>query len=196
MYQRPIVFGINSLKPPAASLPIGSLMDAYGRNTGNILFSEALLRSLKNAQPSTYSPEREQLEECDAIVIAAANWVNHYDDFTWLAAQLEKHDKPVTIVGLGAQAGLDRAIPVLKEGTLRAIKIIAERSPAISTRGAFTAEVLNFYGIKNTVVTGCPSLLLAGRRWPTIKNAPELTWHRSAIHSTRSGYNPSDPFQT
>ena len=40
----------------------------------------------------------------DVVVLAAANWINSYDDFGWLANRLERIKLPVLLVGVGAQA--------------------------------------------------------------------------------------------
>lgn len=176
------------------------LLTAYGNNLGNMLFPVGTAYALANAKLSGgYNPSHDDLVDRDVVVITAANWLNSYSDFAWLASLLEtKLAKfPVVVVGLGAQSDTTNSIPTLLAGTRRLVSILAERSIAISTRGAFTSEVLAAYGVHNSVVTGCPSLLLAGAALPTFREVESPTWPLTAVHSTRHLYNrPSSDLQT
>jgi polysaccharide pyruvyl transferase WcaK-like protein len=134
-------------------------------------------------------------EGCDCIVIAAANWLDSHSDFSDLAARLETTTLPVVIVGLGAQAGLDRAIPSLKQGTDRLVRLVAERSAAISVRGRFSAEVLEHYGLKRVQVTGCPSLLLAGATRPEVRRPARLEPRDCLVHGTRHLFHQTSDLQ-
>jgi len=135
-------------------------LSATGMNTGNLLFISALRRVVQHQTKSDigrFVPE-EVRERHDGVIVPAANWLSASSDFGGLASLIEKADLPTTIVGLGAQS-FNGQPPILSEGTLRLVKVIAERSKNLSVRGPFTAEVLAHYGINNVVVTGCPSLL-------------------------------------
>jgi hypothetical protein len=111
--------------------------------------------------------------------------VNERDDFGFLADLIEQADVPCFIIGLGAQAGPDRPIPTIHEGTLRMLRAISERSNLLSVRGAFTADVLAHYGVHNVSVTGCPSLYWHCRSDFRLGKPAKDLGHDVAIHSTR-----------
>ncbi len=101
--------------------------------------------------------------EFDHIVIPAANWLNKSDALEGLVKRLQKVDLPVTCIGLGAQAdsiGVDPEKIGLSDASIELARTISDRSKYISVRGEFTRKVLDYLGIKNTVVTGCPSLYM------------------------------------
>ncbi len=185
------LFAIPTSPSELKGLDVKRLEIAIGRNTGNLLFTRAVERQvagdLLNVGTS-FDPDRAR-SELDAILIPAANWVNEREDWGFLADGLNRADLPVVVFGLGAQAGLDKAIPAIPDGTLKFLRSISERSETLSVRGAFTAEVLASYGIQNVRITGCPSLYWHLRRdFAVVKGQrPEQT----AISSTRFGL-PAD----
>ena len=167
------------------------LLQRLGGNSGNMLFTESLLRILPG---SAWCPsDADSYGEADCIVIAAANWLSTIVDYGWLADLIEKSDIPVFLVGVGAQSELDNSIPQVNAGTLRLLNIVSERSKLISTRGRFSSEVLEYYGIKNSSPTGCPSLLLCGAEGPYFKSTeigPQVV-----VHGTRHGIQGANDFQ-
>ncbi|MGQ3674753.1 polysaccharide pyruvyl transferase family protein [Xanthobacter sp. TB0139] len=131
-----------------------------GMNTGNSLFQFALWNLIANpklAFDTNVSADRIK-NEAQHILIPAANQVNAAWDMSWLADLLDRCDLPVTCIGLGAQAeiGGDPRLD-LKPGTIRYIKILSEKTSLIGLRGPFTQQVLEHFGVFNTIVTGCPS---------------------------------------
>ncbi len=162
-----------------------------GGNSGNMIFTESLLRNLPGSKWHSAQPN---YEEADCIVIAAANWLNPTSDFGWMAERVEKTDLPVFMVGVGAQSDMDHSIPGINAGTLRLLSIVSERSKLISTRGRFSSEVLEHYGIKNSSPTGCPSLLLCGDEGPRFGS--KEVGSQIVLHGTRHGAHPTDDFQT
>lgn len=131
-----------------------------GMNTGNAIFQFALWKLVANpklmVEPGV-TAERIRAE-AQHILIPAANQVNASWDMGWLADMLERCDLPVTCIGLGAQAGMDSDPRLeLKPGTVRYLQILSERTSCIGVRGRFTQQVLEHFGVTNTVVTGCPS---------------------------------------
>jgi polysaccharide pyruvyl transferase len=195
MHRKPYVIGIDASLARAESRNPERMMELLGINTGNIVFSEALYRCIGGAHRGNYDFLTSDLEQHDAVVLAAANWLNSYDDFGWLADKLENVKAPVIIVGLGAQSPSTSLIPELKPGTRRLIDIISSKSAMISVRGRFSAEVLIHYGIKNFMITGCPSLLLCGRRGPSIRTLSKGLPSRCIITSTRFLMSNTDDFQ-
>lgn len=194
MFEKPIILGIFSQKL-GAGVTLQQLFSNYGNNTGNMLFSESLLRSISGATRGHLGFSDADVEGRDCIILAAANWLNPGMDFGGLAARLDKTKLPIIAIGLGAQSPLDKSMPVLSEGTKRFINLISERSASISVRGAFSGEVLNHYGIKNVTVTGCPSLLLAGKNAPKVRAYNRGQRNGISIGGTRHGFHSSDAFQ-
>ncbi|QND44984.1 polysaccharide pyruvyl transferase family protein (plasmid) [Rhizobium lusitanum] len=135
------------------------------------------------------------VEDKDCIVLAAANWLDSTTDFSALYERLRKTNKPIVIVGLGAQSSLNSEIPILKEGTVNLLKLIAERSALVSVRGEFSATVLEKYGIRNIAVTGCPSLLLSGSEAPVLRPFKRELGGQIVIGATRHGFESTDLLQ-
>lgn len=196
----PIVLGINA-NPADHSQSVADMLRCTGQNTGNILFSKATFglfdNSARKIPYGAFKPDR--LESSDCIVMAGANWLNQNADFGALSEKLEAANLPIIVLGLGAQSGLSKSIPKLKPGTQRLVSLLAERSPLISARGTFSCEVLEHYGAKNAVATGCPSLLMSRDMVPTFRNQAAdgpLNAQDIVIHSTRHHFNEADAFHT
>lgn len=131
-----------------------------GMNTGNAIFQFALWKMVANPK-LTFEPgmtAKHIRDNAQHLLLPAANQVNAAWDMGWLADILERCDLPVTCIGLGAQAGTDNDPRLdLKPGTVRYLKVLSERAGRIGLRGPFTQQVLEHFGVKNTVITGCPS---------------------------------------
>jgi len=160
-----------------------------------MLFSESAYRKIKGAKRGVYCFTPADIAHADCIVISAANWMNSYEDFSELADRLESTTLPVVTLGLGAQAEADRSYPKLKKGTLRLLKILSERSAAISVRGEYSAEVLAHYGIHNAMITGCPSALLIGRNTAFLNRSSIITDSNSSLHASRNLFDAGTPFE-
>ncbi|WCK68430.1 polysaccharide pyruvyl transferase family protein [Agrobacterium tumefaciens] len=189
-YEKPIIVGVPSITDTDFQ-DVPRLMQRLGGNSGNMLFTESILRNVPGSSCYHGQPFSDQ---ADSIIIAAANWMNPGDDFGALADTIQKTDLPVTIVGIGAQSGLDKEIPRVEKGTLRLLKVVAERSRSISTRGTFSCEVLEYYGIKNSTPTGCPSLLMCGRTGPALR--VDGMSRGVVLHGTRHANNRAGSFQS
>jgi len=195
--RNPIVLGVKTGDVSPAR-GISDLLMNTGWNTGNLLFSKAAFEIFDDARTvRTREFTAAEAEGHDCIVIAAANWLSEGSDFGALSEQLEATNLPIIPLGIGAQASLDKKIPRLKPGTQRLISLLAERSPLISARGPFSCEVLEHYGAKNSVATGCPSLLMSRGIRPAFRttDAP-LRDQDVVIHSTRHHFNTAAPFHT
>lgn len=158
--QTPYISAIYPLPGADETRPVAQFLSETGQNTGNLIFSAAVLRLVRGLAraPREITDLSEIAEACDGVVLAAANWLQPARDLGEMAALIEEMDKPTVVLGLGAQAQGDQ-IPELPRGSLRFLKAVSERSASISVRGTFSAEVLEHYGIHNVTVTGCPSLL-------------------------------------
>ncbi|MEZ2218240.1 polysaccharide pyruvyl transferase family protein [Rhizobium sp. RCC_161_2] len=194
MFKSPVILGIFSQKN-ISNISLEQAFSNSGKNTGNLFFSESLYRNLEGASMGHLGFTQESIEDKDCIVLAAANWLDSTTDFSVLYERLKKTKKAVVIVGLGAQSSLNSEIPVLKEGTVNLLKLIAERSALISVRGEFSATVLERYGIQNIAVTGCPSLLLSGSAAPTLRPFNRERRDQIVIGATRHGFESADLLQ-
>jgi hypothetical protein len=141
-----------------------SLIQRTGRNTGNLLIGYSVSKQLNTdylTMSDTSDPKKIE-DECYCVVIPAANFLFSGFDMGFMANFLEKVQLPCVIIGLGAQSSnYDITKIKLQEGTLRLVKIIAERSISLGVRGYYTAQVLASYGIYNVEVIGCPSFYLS-----------------------------------
>lgn len=191
--------GIMSIPPAPRWRPERSFNQFYqelGSNTGNLLFTNAVWNLPGEKKRIGFHFEPGEInEQCDHLIIPAANWLCDKFDFGYLADQIEKLTIPVTVIGLGAQSPNRSTMPVLPEGTIRFAKAISAHGESISVRGAFTKTVLSRLGVRNVRVTGCPSLF---REYSTKKaaiNGP-LSLRRTLLHSTRYAANHPKFFNT
>jgi hypothetical protein len=171
--------------------PFKVFYEKIGMNTGNYMFTEAMFRQIKGDLHHIgfgYDPEVIN-REFDHIVIPAANWLNSYSQWDWLTDIVDKTEIPVTTIGIGLQAdSLNIADVKISDSSVRLAKMLARKSPYISTRGDFTRDWLNSIGIENVITTGCPSLYMR------LQESQESYVTRSVednfvIQSTRYGIN-------
>ncbi|MEM9904049.1 MAG: polysaccharide pyruvyl transferase family protein [Cyanobacteria bacterium P01_D01_bin.44] len=133
--------------------------EPVGGNTGNLAFRYAVTNHIASEKLylSWNSDPAWVREACDLLVFPAANHIKPTRDHTPKADFIEAVDLPCLILGLGAQASRLGDEIRLKEGSIRWLKAIAERSHLIGVRGEYTADVLARMGINNTIILGCPS---------------------------------------
>lgn len=138
-----------------------SLMGNAGLNFGNLAFwYGASFLSKDNAQFFGWNSKADEIKSCDLILIPAANWLSNTTDFGFLSDIIEEVDKPVVILGLGIQSNKGIDDIRLKDGTLRFVRSIAKRTPAMLVRGELTKQFLNSLGVDNVTVGACPSLFI------------------------------------
>lgn len=165
------------------------LYAGVGHNNGNMAFVYAIASHLQgNVTYLPWSSKAETLNKYDVIVIPCANQFGKHTELSGLAAILQKVDKPIIAIGLGAQAdSLEHDVQV-GEGTLAWVQAIdAHRhgtSANIYTRGPFTSSQLAKNGINETIVGGCPSHFISHdaklgetieRKWKAIKTPRYLS---------------------
>lgn len=163
------------------------ILSRCGRNTGNLLFVETLHRVVQHEhfEPvMSFLPRQVIAQGHDGFIIPAANWLNPTSDWGELARRIELTQLPCVMVGIGVQSPKLGAIPQITPGTLRLMQVVSERSKSIAVRGQFTAEVLEHYGIKNSAVTGCPSLLWHVDR-PACVNATGTVGNKVSVGASR-----------
>lgn len=151
-----------------------------GLNLGNLAFANMghqLFEGDKIPFEGNSTPE-EIRKNADVVVFAVANWLNATNDLGWLADRVEAIDRPVILMGIGAQNGLGAPELVLPEGTKRFLQACASRTPNILVRGPYTASICNSVGVSNVIPLGCPSLLT--ERKPDLGRFVASRWQHAA----------------
>lgn len=139
-----------------------------GNNTGNVVFYDALDSEIVfdgSVDVEDIITKNEEGE--NVFVFPAANWINK--DSAVLKAMflpLEHTDIKVAVLGLGIQLSQQDSLKDfcdhIDADAKKALSIMSERSVSIGVRGEITAECLNYLGIRNVDVIGCPSFYSDG----------------------------------
>ncbi|QCQ98694.1 polysaccharide pyruvyl transferase family protein [Brevundimonas sp. SGAir0440] len=195
MFKNIAVMGVKDLAAWDDVTTVSQALADLGNNSGNLMFTHALQSVVRGSVSVGFNPDQNMLSSCEAIIIAAANWVNEFEDFGWLYSKLKTTKVPIFLVGIGAQASTTGLAPNVPEGTRKLLSLVSERSYSISCRGDYSAEVLASLGITNVAVTGCPSLLTAGIKGPSLTNKRILKPSDIVIHGTRHFFQRADIFQ-
>jgi polysaccharide pyruvyl transferase WcaK-like protein len=133
-----------------------------GFNLGNSLFHGALYNWFVGSKTLVHTGSNTKWinDNCDCLIIPAANQVNENWDLVDWANFLRKIQIPVFCIGLGAQAdNTNSVIRNLKPGTRDFLDVLSDKCKTIGVRGQFTKDVLKNIGIENTEIAGCPSIL-------------------------------------
>ncbi|MBO6729453.1 MAG: polysaccharide pyruvyl transferase family protein [Maricaulis sp.] len=138
------------------------LMSAVGQNSGNLVFQYACRKLIRSdATVIGQDVPRDPVairEQADVIVIPSANFLREGLSFGGFVGLLDRCQLPLVFIGLGAQAESAASTKLNLDPTIeRMIALMKERSESVSVRGDFTASVLEYYGLDNVVITGCPS---------------------------------------
>lgn len=182
--------GILSILPsvdPRALPSFDRLYERVGKNTGNLLFTNAVWNQIAGPKERinfTFDPDKLN-ERLGALVIPAANWLSPNVDFSELANLVERLTIPVVLIGLGAQDATYSGSIAIPDGTVRFVQAVARRSDSISVRGDYSGKILNSLGITNITVTGCPSLYHDFRRFEPPPRPLRVRMDRGLIHTTR-----------
>jgi hypothetical protein len=143
------------------TLSAKELMRRTGENIGNLAFWNAA-RLLFDAEPHLvgWHTRRSELpDDIVALVIPAANFIHGDITLTPLVELVRTVDKPVFLLGIGAQAEREDEPLTPGPGVLEFLQEVSARTPAICLRGEFTKRVCDSFSIANTQVLGCPSIL-------------------------------------
>jgi hypothetical protein len=141
------------------------LLSSVGANTGNLVFQYAVTNSL-GEQPVFLGrgipwDARAIREACRVLVIPSANFIREGFDISGFVQFIEQTNLPLVVLGLGAQAeSYEKRAFQLHPSITRLLALCRERCKTIGVRGAFTAEVLECFGVKNVEIIGCPSNFL------------------------------------
>lgn len=153
-----------------ARFDMAGLLAVMGGNAGNLLFQYAATRLIEGphrhiGRADTPYDDPDALRDVGVLVFPAANHLRLGADWGGLCAYLEGANRPLVILGLGAQAALGQ-----EEATLRAMAqdpmlqrlaaILRERSLLTTLRGPYSAQVAQALGLRDFQIMGCPSWLL------------------------------------
>ncbi|QYG04239.1 polysaccharide pyruvyl transferase family protein [Massilia sp. NP310] len=134
-------------------------------NLGNLMFRYATSMHVRDFEYIDDSMAPEMIrEKFDVIVMPLANllhpWATSWENWAMHTRKfIEECGLPLVPVGMGSQALSGQQDPNigLPEFICDLARCIADHSITIGLRGSFTAEVLDAIGVRNVVVTGCPS---------------------------------------
>lgn len=148
-----------------------NLLKVLGNNSGNLIFQYAVSSFIKNKKvhisPSEndYS-ELELVNKCSHLIFPAANHLRLGADLSNLNNYLEGIDKPLIVLGLGAQSAslngeLDLISNLKKDAEImRFIRILRDKGVIVSVRGEYSRKVCAELGLHDVLVLGCPSVWL------------------------------------
>jgi hypothetical protein len=140
--------------------------NAMGGNTGNVGFIHGTSKLLGDKVHRIGWGDNPQSikKHIDHIVVCCANQIGEHVDLEAWAKTLEEYDRPVTLIGLGAQANSKDEYPQIPNGTKKFLDVVSQkkisRSSNILVRGAYTQSVLEMAGY-DSIPAGCPSLLIS-----------------------------------
>ncbi|WP_439103326.1 polysaccharide pyruvyl transferase family protein [Celeribacter marinus] len=158
--------------PDIDTIPFDEQIQIAGKNSGNLFIGHAvkthLLRLFPNITKLDYfsfsdirlTSGDSIKDDYDHIVMSSSNMLNPGVNFGFITKFVEASGLPLVIVGLGAQAESIAHAVDLHPATVRLVAYAADTSKGVGVRGAFTADLLANLGIKNTVITGCPTAYL------------------------------------
>lgn len=144
---------------------------ALGANSGNLIFQYAC--SLLVDAPITHIGMTETpysdvaaVQATDKMIVPAANHLRADSDWTGLNNFLAGINKPLVVMGLGAQSprigGAAETLDTLRANkqVMRMVDILRERAEFITVRGEYTQTVCYELGLKDVHVLGCPSAMI------------------------------------
>jgi hypothetical protein len=158
-------------------------------NLGNLMFKYAARTLFENEVTYiSYNDDPNELrKKIDILVLPEANLINPKIDYGRQANFVKTIDKPVVLLGVGAQSGIDgevKKFPQIPQGTIDFLEEVSLRTPQIFCRGDFTRKLINGFGISNVKSVGCPTFLMNPSRflWKKIVSRDkDLTLKRLAI---------------
>lgn len=158
---------------PNASYRLNSdeIMAVTGQNIGNFAFRHALRYIVKDLSsyeicryPAYLTAAR--AGKVESSIVSCANWLgmSDQDERSNLnrAVTFEATDASTVCFAIGVQAKGGTKVAELRENTVRLAKALAARAKYLSVRDEVTQQTLAHFGIKNTVITGCPSNFING----------------------------------
>lgn len=163
------IHGLRSSVYESCYLSTERLLREVGGNTGNLVFHHAIEKALGIAgSPHVYdwTTPIEILNKLPGLMlIPCANQFGVHQDLGAFANRLQSLSHNIVAVGLGVQAESINRAPVAPDGTIRWVNELAAHKPStapnITVRGEFSRRVIFEQTGVETVVLGCPSLLIS-----------------------------------
>lgn len=140
-------------------------LENAGNNTGNILFVESMKEQVNYSLELWFAESNcyDSLINRAVGVLPMANLIGIHDRCAEVWSELiSKVPFPIVPVGMGAQSSKElntpqKLVDALPKSKIYALKSMAERVKSMGVRGDFTAQCLEYMGIKNYKIIGCPS---------------------------------------
>lgn len=140
-------------------------LEYAGNNTGNMLFVESMKEQVNYSLELWFAESNcyDSLIDRAVGVLPMANLIGIHDRCAEVWSELiSKVPFPIVPVGLGAQSSGElntpqKVVDALPKSKIYAFKSMAERVKSMGVRGDFTAQCLEYMGIKNYKIIGCPS---------------------------------------
>lgn len=142
---------------------ISATLRSVGGNTGNILFRYGIASSILDELTPCHWAEGQTLaaiEEFDAVVIGAANWLSTFhDNGNERRAHILRHlDKPTICIGLGIQSSIRTSKKLeFPQGAIDLLAALRDVEATVLVRDEFTYDQCIHHGLTNLAVIGCPS---------------------------------------
>lgn len=187
------IIGTSGTIAKPSQLTTKDFLSKVGANTGNLLFQYAVYEAIAEdkliiGQDISWDISKIQ-ESCRIIVIPSANFIRENFDLSAYVDFLEKCKLPLLFLGIGVQAdNFQKKNFDLHPSIVKLIDLFKDRSIGVGVRGEYTAEVLNMFGFKNSIVIGCPSNFINPD-----ENLPEklwAKWNSNAITLATTGDEP------
>lgn len=172
------------------------MIEKCGENTGNAVFHDAILQQIKFEKEIMSYTDLETAKESAVYVLPAANWINRDGSvLRRLFGNLGHSHIRVLVLGLGIQMELGESIRdfinSLAKETISALKIMSEHSVSIGIRGETTGAVLDYLGIHNWQVIGCPSYYEPYRQNIMIRNGKNVS-HDKILYNIKPNLKMTD----
>lgn len=129
--------------------------DAFVYDSSLKLLNFDKLGVLPIAEPDMAVVDRMR-EEYDYVFLRGSNYINEQMNWRQTQAVLRRLRLPVIAFGIGAQAPV-RGSMKLSEESKTIFHMIADSTPSLGVRGAYSAQVLWDIGVRNVRIVGCPT---------------------------------------
>jgi GNAT superfamily N-acetyltransferase len=166
------IFGTPGYVELAETFDLAHKLKVSGDNTGNLVFQHAVAHLVDGPKVFVGLAKRNYQDAAlsqgaAAFLFPCANMLRASADWTGLNGYLQTIKLPMGIFGLGVQAKLGERLPDLiaalraNDTVMRLVAILREKARFVGVRGPMTAEVCHALGLRDVIVTGCPSLVLS-----------------------------------
>ncbi len=145
--------------PCKDNLPTDQNFSNVGQNSGNIVFSNALKKTIR-CEAITTAQLAKRANEFDSLIIRDFVSLRETTDLLYFSNVLKyMKDKPIIPISIGVQSADMNPNFKFQPTALRVLEELQERA-ILGVRGEYTAYILNKHGIQNIRVIGCPSMYL------------------------------------